>query len=121
MSFLLGAGLAFLAGLWTGVLILGFDLRGLAFFAALLGLLLALSLAALSLAALSLAALSIVACGLAALAFLTALAFFFAGFFRGLVLLSNQGRILGLLDDGIKAIRRAACGWQSSFRDARAW
>jgi hypothetical protein len=89
LSFL-GAGLAFLtglgAGLRAGVLTFVFDLRGLAFFAALLdffwavfwGLLLALVLEAFGFLA------------LAALDFLAALAFFFAGFFRGVVLLSNR-------------------------------
>jgi hypothetical protein len=121
LIFFLGAGLAFLtslrAGLRAGVLIFDFDLRGLAFFAALLaffwaafwGLLLAFGFWAFAFLALGV------------LDFLTALAFFFAGFFRGLVLLSNQGRILGLLDDGIKAICCAACGWRLSFQDGAAW
>ena len=95
LSFL-GAGLAFLtglgAGLRAGVLTFAFDLRGLAFFAALLdffwGLLLALVLGALSLAALAFEAFGFLA--LAALDFLAALAFFFAGFFRGVILLSNR-------------------------------
>jgi hypothetical protein len=120
-----GAGLAFLAafvgalgaalatGLRAGVLIFDFDLRGFAFFAALLaffwavfwGLLLALVFEALSLGACGFLALGV-------LDFLTALAFFFAGFFRGMVLLSNQGWILGRLVDSIKAIRCGACGWR---------
>jgi len=99
LSFL-GAGLAFLtglgAGLRAGVLSFAFDLRGRAFFAALLaffgavfrGLPLALVLGALSLGALALEALGFLA--LAALDFLAALAFFFAGFFRGVILLSNR-------------------------------
>jgi len=94
LSFL-GAGLAFLtglgAGLRAGVLSFAFDLRGRAFFAALLaffgavfrGLPLALVLGALALEALGFLA-------LAALDFLAALAFFFAGFFRGVILLSNR-------------------------------
>jgi hypothetical protein len=98
----LGAGLAFLRGLGAdlraGVLTLAFDLRGFAFFAAFLavfrGLLLALVLGALSLEALAafgflaLAAFGFLA--LAAMDFLAALVFFFAGFFRGVILLSNR-------------------------------
>jgi hypothetical protein len=126
LTIFFGAGLDFLpalaASLRAGVLIFDFALRGFAFFAALVaffwavlwGLLLALVFEALSLGACSFLALGV-------LDFLTALAFFFAGFFRGMVLLSNQGSILGRLVDSIKAIRCAACGWRLSFQGEAAW